>query len=184
MSLSLLPNALTLFRMVAVAPLVHWLWVGAYQAAFILAVLAGISDLLDGYLARRFHWITRFGGILDPLTDKFFLVSTAGVLAVLGYFPWWLFTLVMLRDLVIIGGAFYYHYRVTRISRADPTPLSKLNTLLQILLIVGIMWGLAYGGAVQNWVGGLIYVVAASTVASGLQYVIVWSRKAREHDDP
>jgi cardiolipin synthase len=106
------------------------------------------------------------------------------VLAVLGYFPWWLFTLVMLRDLVIIGGAFYYHYRVTRISRADPTPLSKLNTLLQILLIVGIMWGLAYGGAVQNWVGGLIYVVAASTVASGLQYVIVWSRKAREHDDP
>lgn len=181
MNLSLLPNALTLLRMFAVGPVVYWLWVGAYRAAFILAVLAGISDLLDGYLARRFNWISRFGGALDPLTDKFFLISTAGMLTLLGQFPWWLFTLVILRDGLIIAGAFYYHYRVTRIAWADPTRLSKLNTFLQILLVTGLMWGLAFAGAEQRWVQGLVYVVAASTLASGLQYVIIWSLKAREH---
>jgi len=180
MSLSLLPNALTLFRMISVGPIVYWLYTGAYRAAFILAVLAGISDLLDGFLARRYGWVTHFGGVLDPLTDKLLLVSTTVMLAWLGFLPWWLVILIVGRDLVIIGGAFYFHHRVTRITQSEPTRLSKINTFLQILLIVSVMMGLAFQGTVQPWMGGLIYLVAASTLASGIQYVVIWSLKARQ----
>ena len=179
MSLRLLPNILTLFRMVAVIPIVYWLLQAKYTAAFVMAVLAGVSDLLDGYLARRFGWMTHFGGVLDPLTDKLLLVSTVLTLAWLGQLPWWLVILVVLRDLVIILGGLYYHYRIARITESRPTMLSKWNTLLQILLVVSIMLVLAYPPAAGSWIQGLIYLTAATTLASGAQYVAIWSGKAR-----
>ena len=98
--------------MLSVGPIIYWLLTGSYTAAFILAVFAGISDLLDGYLARKFGWITHFGGVLDPLTDKLLLVSTTLTLAWLGYLPWWLVFLVVLRDLIIVLGGLYYHYQI------------------------------------------------------------------------
>ena len=181
MSLHLLPNFLTLFRMVSVGPIVYWLFTGSYRAAFVLCVFAGISDLLDGYLARRFGWMTHFGGVLDPLTDKLLLVSTTLTLAWLGYLPWWLVGLVVLRDIVIVLGGFYYHYRVAQITSAEPTILSKWNTLLQILLVVTVMLGLAFpawSGPFSTW---LVYVVAITTIASGTQYVSIWALRARKH---
>jgi cardiolipin synthase len=181
MSLRLLPNALTLFRMIAVGPIVYWLFTGQYRAAFILGVFAGISDLLDGYLARRFGWVTHFGGVLDPLTDKLLLVSTTLTLAWLGFLPWWLVILVVIRDLVIVSGGYYYHYRVVKITDAQPTNLSKWNTFLQILLIVLVMLGLAFPLWSGPWTDWLIYLVAITTVASGIQYVVIWSLKARKH---
>jgi cardiolipin synthase len=182
MSLRLLPNALTLFRMIAVGPIVYWLFTGQYRAAFILGVFAGISDLLDGYLARRFGWVTHFGGVLDPLTDKLLLVSTTLTLAWLGFLPWWLVILVVIRDLVIVSGGYYYHYRVVKITDAQPTNLSKWNTFLQILLIVLVMLGLAFPLWSGPWTDWLIYLVAITTVASGIQYVVIWSLKARKHN--
>ncbi len=182
MSLRLLPNALTIFRMIAVGPIVYWLFTGQYRAAFILGVFAGISDLLDGFLARRFGWVTHFGGVLDPLTDKLLLVSTTLALAFLGFLPWWLVVLVVLRDLVIVSGGYYYHYRVTKITTAQPTNLSKWNTFLQILLIVLVMLGLAFPQWSGPWTDWLVYLVAITTVASGIQYVVIWSNKARKHN--
>jgi cardiolipin synthase len=179
MSLRLLPNTLTLFRMVAVAPIVYWLLAGWYRAAFLLAVLAGISDLLDGFLARRFGWITPFGRVLDPLTDKFFLVSTTVTLAWLGQLPWWLVALIVLRDLVIVCGGYYYHYRIARIVSAEPTTLSKWNTFAQVLLIVTVLLGLAFPAWQGPWTDGLVAVVALTTLASGFQYVVIWSGRAR-----
>ncbi len=179
MSLRLLPNILTLFRMFAVGPIVYWLMKGEYLAALVLGIFAGISDLLDGFLARRFGWITHFGGVLDPLTDKLMLVSITLTLAWLGELPWWLVGLVVLRDLVIVTGGFYYHYRVARIIRAEPTALSKGNTLLQILLVIAVMLGLAFPAWQGRWVDALIYAVAFTTMASGVQYVLVWSARAR-----
>lgn len=181
MSLRLLPNALTLFRMLAVGPIVYWLLTGEYTAALVLAVFAGISDLLDGYLARRFGWMTHFGGILDPLTDKFLLVSTTLTLAWLGQLPWWLVLLVVLRDLVIICGGLYYHNFITPIVNSFPTALSKWNTLMQIVLIVVAMLGLVFPQTVGPWNLWLIYVVAITTIASGVQYVLIWSLRARRH---
>jgi len=181
MSLRLLPNALTLFRMLAVAPIVYLLLSGRFRLALVLAVFAGISDLLDGYLARRFGWMTHFGGVLDPLTDKLLLVTTTLTLAWLGHLPWWLFGLVVLRDLVIVCGGFYYHYRIARIVTAEPTTLSKWNTFAQILLVVGVMLGLAVPETRGPWTDWLVAVVAVTTVASGIQYVMIWSGRARRH---
>jgi cardiolipin synthase len=181
MRLSLLPNVLTLLRMLAVGPLVYCLLTGRYQIAFVLAVFAGISDLLDGYLARRYGWMTHFGGVLDPLTDKFLLVSTTLTLAWLEQLPWWLVLIVVLRDLVIVGGGLYYHYLVARITAARPTLLSKWNTFGQILLIVCVMLKLAFPYFSGPWIHWLIYAVAATTIASGIQYVVTWSLRARRH---
>ncbi len=181
MSLRLLPNVLTLFRMLAVGPIVYWLLTGDHVAALVLAIFAGVSDLLDGYLARRFGWMTHFGGVLDPLTDKLLLVSTTLTLAWLGQLPWWLVSLVVLRDIVIICGGLIYHNFITPIVNSHPTALSKLNTLVQIVLIVAAMLGLAFPATLGPWNQWLIYTVALTTTASGVQYVVIWGLKARQH---
>ena len=179
MKLHLLPNLLTLFRMFSVGPIVYWLLTGQYRAAFVLAMFAGVSDLLDGYLARRYGWMTHFGGVLDPLTDKLLLVSASLTLAWMGQLPWWLVALVVTRDLVIILGGLYYHFLIARITGSTPTIFSKWNTLLQILLIVSVMFGLAYPQWAGPWTGALIYIVAVTTVLSGIHYVVLWSVRAR-----
>lgn len=180
MSLRLLPNALTLFRMIAVVPIVYWLLTGKYQAAFILALLAGLSDLLDGFLARRFGWLTHYGGVLDAWADKLLLVSATLTLAWLGHLPWWLAGLILIRDLVIICGGYYYHFFIERITVTRPTLISKWNTLFQILLVVTAMLGLAYPQWSGPWTTWLVYLTAATTLASGVQYVVIWSGKASQ----
>ncbi len=180
MSLRLLPNTLTLFRMLSVGPVVYLLLTGHYRAAFVVVFCAGISDLLDGYLARRFGWMTHFGGILDPLADKLMLVTVSITLAWLGYLPAWLVVLMVLRDLLIVGGAWYFHYYVAPITAASPSLLSKWNTLFQILLVVVVMGSLAFGVIDGYWTSGLISIVAVTTFLSGAQYVLVWSKRASD----
>lgn len=183
MSLHLLPNTLTLFRMLSVGPIVFCLLTGRYRSAFLLAFCAGISDLLDGFLARRFGWMTHFGGVLDPLADKLMLVCTSMTLAWLGYLPVWLVALMVFRDLLIVCGGLYFHHRVARITTAIPSMLSKWNTLFQITLVVSVMLALAFPGLAGQWTSAwtdaLVLVVAITTLLSGLQYVLVWSAKAR-----
>jgi cardiolipin synthase len=180
MSLSLLPNVVTIFRMILVGPIVYTLLVGEYKIAFYLAMAAGVSDLLDGFLARRFGWMTHWGGVLDPLADKLLLVSTTLTLAWLEYLPWWLVGLIVLRDVVIVTWGYYHHFRIARLATAVPTPFSKWNTLCQILLVVSVMLGLAYPQTAGPWNDWLVYLTAATTLASGLQYAVIWSRRARQ----
>jgi cardiolipin synthase len=177
--LHLLPNTLTLFRMLSVGPIIYFLLTGRYRSAFLVALCAGISDLLDGFLARRFGWMTHFGGILDPLADKLLLVTVSITLAWLGHLPVWLVCLMVLRDLLIIAGAWYFHNRVARITSATPSTLSKWNTLFQIMLVVCVMLVLAFPQFDAPWMGWLIGIVAVTTVLSGAQYVWVWSARAR-----
>jgi cardiolipin synthase len=178
MRLDLLPNTLTLFRILSVGPIVFLLLTGSYRSAFVVAFCAGISDLLDGYLARRFGWMTHFGGVLDPLADKLMLVSTSITLAWLGFLPPWLVALMVLRDLLIICGAWYFHNYVARITKATPSTLSKWNTLFQIMLVVCVMLALAFSGFDGPWINWLIVIVALTTALSGAQYVMVWTAKA------
>ncbi len=178
MSLHLLPNALTLFRILSVGPIVYLLLTGSYRSAFVVTFFAGISDLLDGFLARRFGWMTHFGGVLDPLADKFMLVATGITLAWLGFLPVWLVALMVLRDLLIVGGGLYFHHWVERLSPTTPSKLSKWNTLFQILLVVCVMLSLAFSGFDGPWINVLIVIVTVTTVLSGGQYVMVWSAKA------
>jgi cardiolipin synthase len=179
MSLSLLPNVLTLFRMVSVGPIIYCLLTGRFRAAFLVALFAGVSDLLDGFLARRFGWMTHFGGILDPLADKLLLVCVSLTLAWLGFLPFWLVALMVFRDLLIVSGGLYFQHRVARITDARPTNLSKWNTLFQIMLVVCVMLGLAFPATSGPWTAWLIAIVAFTTMASGAQYVAIWSLKAR-----
>ena len=179
MSLRLLPNVLTIFRMIVVAPIVFCLFTEQYRFAFYLAMAAGVSDLLDGFLARRFGWMTHWGGVLDPLADKFLLVSTTLALAWLGHLPWWLVGLIVLRDVIIVSAGYYYHFRIARLATAVPTQFSKWNTLCQILLVVSVMLGLAFPRWSGPWITWLVYLTAVMTLATGLHYAVVWWLKAK-----
>ncbi len=180
-----LPNILTVFRILAVIPLVYWLLTGSYFHALVLAFVAGFTDLLDGLLARKFNWTSRFGKILDPLADKLMLVSLTLVLAYIGEFPLWLAVLVLARDVVIVVGGVAYQRWIGPVD-VSPFRLSKWNTALQILLVLFVVLRL---NAYQIDLAGveligftesiLIWVVAITTALSGLQYITVWGARAR-----
>lgn len=178
MSWSALPNALTLFRGIAVVPIVWWLVTSQFTNALWLTLAAGLSDALDGLLARKFGWVSEWGGVLDPLADKLLMVSVAGALAWIGEFPWWLLAVVILRDIVIIGGGTWYHRHVERFEAA-PTLLSKLNSVLLVALLLTIMLRLAYPAVSDVWERWLLIAVVITTISSGVHYVILWSRKTR-----
>lgn len=172
-----LPNIITVLRMASVVPLAWLLLEGRYVAALWLAFVAGASDAVDGFLAKRFGWVSHLGGVLDPLADKLLLFAGYVVLAIQGYVPVWLVVLVVARDVVIVAGATAFHYLVRPVN-AEPTLLSKLNTCVQIAQVLVVLVSLAYGWTSQILLESLIWIVAVTTAASGLQYVIVWGRRA------
>jgi len=174
-----LPNGITIFRILAVIPLVWLLMLDRYPAALWLAFVAGLSDALDGYLAKRFGWVSRIGGILDPLADKFLLVCCVVVLALKGHLPIWLVWLVLGRDLLIVAGATAYNFLVERVEHAEPSLLSKLNTCVQIALVLLVLVELAHGWGLR-WIDPLVATTALTTVVSGAHYVWIWGRKAWE----
>ncbi|MEA3302469.1 MAG: CDP-alcohol phosphatidyltransferase family protein [Pseudomonadota bacterium] len=179
MNLRQLPNTISIFRVVLVFPIIYLLLNHQYQQTLVLFVIAGVSDGVDGFLAKHYGWQTWLGGVLDPLADKFLLVSCFIALAWMGMLSWWLVALVMVRDVVIIAGATYYYFRVDRID-AQPTFLSKFNTVSQIGLVVVVI--LSEIVSLPSWlVTTMIIFVALTTVSSGLDYVVAWSRRAQKH---
>jgi cardiolipin synthase len=171
-----IPNVISVFRILLVIPIILLMLREEYAQALILFAVAGFSDGLDGFLAKRFQWQTWIGGVLDPLADKLLLVSTFLALGWLGRLPWWLVGLVFLRDLVIVAGALTYHYRIGKVN-AEPTIISKVNTFLQILLVLVVILAQIFA-LPAPLVTLLIYLVAVTTVISGLDYVIKWGRRA------
>ncbi len=172
-----IPNAITILRILLVIPIMVFLAKKEYGTVLVLFVVSGLSDGLDGYLARRFRWQTRLGSLLDPLADKFMLVGIYLILGWNGLMPWWLVGLVFLRDLVIVTGATAYHYFCRNLIM-EPTLLSKLNTVLQIVLGLLVIVA-AIGPWIPAWViQALIVLVAVSTVWSGFDYVWRWGRRA------
>ncbi len=174
-----IPNLISVLRILLVAPIVWLLLHGSYRGAMLLFLVAGLSDALDGFLARQFNWRSHLGGILDPLADKILLVSVYLCLGWLGVLPQWLVALVILRDLVIVGGALAYHLTVARLD-AEPSFISKINTALQILLALLVVYDRGFGGVSGGVLQVMVMAVAFTTLASGVDYVVSWSRKARE----
>jgi len=167
------PNILTLLRLLAAPFLVILLKEGAYQQALVLFVLAGISDGLDGYIAKRFGFVSRLGAILDPLADKVLIISTYVMLTLLGDLPFWVLIIVGFRDLVIIGGYLILD-QLYQIVQMSPSRISKLNTFTQIFLVIVVLLQQSGG-----WVGHItvnlgIACVVITTIASGIHYVWVW----------
>jgi len=172
-----IPNIISIFRIGIVPAVVVALIYEQYKLALLLFAVAGISDGLDGYIAKRFNFISRLGSILDPLADKLLLVSTYITLGWLGLLPLWLVMLVIGRDILILLGAFAYH-RVFGFYEMAPSWISKTNTFFQIVLglaVVLIASGVNFPD-ILLWI--LIYVVTATTIMSGIGYVWTWGSRA------
>ena len=177
MNLSALPNAICIGRMLLIVPIALALHRGAYNLALGLFVVAGMSDALDGYLAKRFGWTSELGGILDPLADKLLLITMFVVLTLAGQIPVWLAATVIGRDVLIVGGAVAYRLH-TGALRGEPTRISKLNTLLQLCYVLTVIAADAWPAVPAP----LILLTGAgtflTTVVSGLDYVLTYARRA------
>lgn len=173
-----LPNTLTVLRMALVVPLAWMIRETRYDEAVVVAAIAGLTDALDGFLAKRFRWQSWLGGVLDPIADKLMLVACFVTLGLVGAHPDWLTGLVVGRDVVIVAGAVAWHNLIGRI-HAQPTRLSKLTTVVQIVYVLAQLLHLSHWLELPlRLLEVLIVLTAVLTVASGLQYVVVWSRKA------
>ena len=179
MRLAWLPNAITFARMALAVPLALVILDGDYGTALVIALVAGGSDAVDGWLAKRFGWDSWLGGVLDPVADKLMLVAAFVALTLQDESPVWLFVLVAGRDLVIVAGAVAYHNLVGRLD-AKPTRISKLTTLVQIVYVLALLAHLTPALDLPPALRTAILVAAAMvTVASGLDYVVRWGLKAR-----
>lgn len=177
MKRSQIPNLITLSRILLTIPVGWALLNDRFELALVLFAIAGISDGVDGFLAKHYGWTSWIGGILDPLADKLLLTLSFVLLGYLGLVPFWLVAITVLRDVVILFGALYYHFKVERLI-ADPRLLSKIHTTVQIVLVLAVVYGAAYG-ALADWVIDLgVFIVLATTLASGLDYVVIWTRRA------
>lgn len=176
-----IPNIISILRIIAVAPIVYLLVLEEYGWAMIIFALAGASDALDGFLAKQFDWRSHLGGILDPLADKVLLVCCFLVLGWQGLLPIWLVVVVILRDLVIVTGALLYNYRVETL-HAAPLLVSKLNTLVQILLVVMVIMNAGPVHLPAGLIDAMIQACFVTVLVSGSQYVWTWGQKAsRRH---
>lgn len=174
------PNAITILRVLLIPVLVYFLARQAFTYAFLVFLASGLSDLLDGFLARRFNQFSRFGAALDPLADKLTMLCAAVGLAWHGLIPLWLMLAIILRDLIIVSGAVAYHFVVGRVEMA-PTLLGKANTLLEFAVIGMVLANAAAVVDTSAWLAPLFILVFLSIAASGAQYVWVWGRKAAHH---
>jgi len=172
-----LPNIISMLRLVAVAPVVYLLALEQFGWGLLLFALAGLSDGVDGFLAKKYGWQSRLGGILDPLADKALLIGCYLVLGVMALIPLWLTLAVVLRDLIIVCGGLLYHHLVAHV-RATPSFLSKINTLVQILLVVAVIANAGPLPLPGFWIETLIWICLTTTLLSGLLYVVVWGRMA------
>ncbi|MGH8494557.1 MAG: CDP-alcohol phosphatidyltransferase family protein [Gammaproteobacteria bacterium] len=178
MNLSVLPNAICVMRMLLIVPILWTLEAGAYELALALFAIAGFSDGLDGFLAKRFGWRSELGGLLDPLADKLLLVSVFLAVTLLGLVPAWLTSFVIGRDVLIVFGAIAYQYFVGPV-HGRPTAVSKLNTILQLLFILVTVAHAAYAWPADSLVTVLGAGVFVTTVVSGIDYVWTWGLRAR-----
>ena len=170
-----LPNLISLGRLLLV-PLAIWLILGGrYGVAFWVFVAAGVSDALDGFVAKRFDRRTRLGALLDPVADKALLVSVYVTLGLAHQLWTSLVILVVFRDVMIVGG-FLLIQAIVAPKHYDPLYISKINTGLQIALVAFVLARLGLGTASSMVDGLLSLAVAVTTVLSGLSYFVRWAR--------
>ena len=172
-----IPNLITGLRILLVPPFLWLLLQERYGLALLLFVIAGVSDALDGFLAKHYGWTSELGGILDPIADKLLLLGALLVLGWLRELPAWLVALAILRDAVIVAGAISYHLLIERV-RGEPLPSSKLNTLLQLILVFAVIVHYGLLPLPPALLDGLIYLNALTLLWSGTAYVRQWGRRA------
>nr|VFJ42383.1 MAG: cardiolipin synthase [Candidatus Kentron sp. DK]VFJ45423.1 MAG: cardiolipin synthase [Candidatus Kentron sp. DK] len=174
-----IPNLITGLRLLLTPPVVLLLIFEEYWLALGIFFVAGISDGVDGFLAKRYGWKTRLGSVLDPLADKILLLATFITLGWLSLVPLWLVVLIILRDAAIVGWAAAYQALTQRLE-VHPNLFSKINTVAQILLALSVMF---FQEIDIPWSGlktTLIILVLVTTLLSGTIYLIEWAKKTKE----
>jgi cardiolipin synthase len=170
-----IPNLITLARILSVPIMVWAIAASEMRLAFVLFVAAGISDAVDGFLAKRFGMATKLGAYLDPLADKTLLVSIYATLGISGAIPRWLVILVVSRDVMIVG-AVMLSWLVGRPVVVKPLLVSKLNTAAQIVFLGLVLGSLGFDVDLGIGLTVAMYVVAALTLISVGAYVREWVR--------
>jgi cardiolipin synthase len=177
-----LPNLISLARLLMV-PLNIWLMViGEWKPAFALFCTAGLSDAVDGFIARRFGAETRLGRYLDPVADKCLLVAVFVTLGLQDAVPVWLVILIVSRDLMIVGGVLLF-YVLNHPFEERPLVSSKINTGVQIVLAALVMAGLAFEiPHIALYIEVLVIVAGVTAMVSGSAYLIDWIRRINVTD--
>jgi cardiolipin synthase len=169
------PNLITLARLCAVPAAVWLMLQHRLDIAFLVFVGAGISDAVDGWLARVWNARSALGAMLDPIADKALLVSVYVTLAAIGVLPDWLAILVVFRDLLIVGGVIFL-WVLGIPTRIRPLMVSKANTFAQIALAALALLLAGFHLAAPGLLDAMIWLVAATTFASGAAYVVQAAR--------
>lgn len=177
-----IPNSITLTRMVMVPVLVWLMLIDEMGLAFGLFILLGLSDALDGLIAKQFNLVTTLGRYLDPLADKVLLISIYLTLGFKDALPIWLVILVISRDALILGGTIFNYVMGNKVT-VQPSLISKANTFLQICLAALVLAQLGPGLDARMVIDGLVYLVGVTTFLSGCGYLVVWSRSLDEPSD-
>lgn len=168
-----LPNFITILRFLMAPAVVYALLLGAMMPAFIIFIIAGISDGVDGFIARQFNQQSELGAYLDPIADKLLLVTVFIMLAILGFLPQWLVVLVVSRDVLIVIAVILSSVMAQPV-KVNPLFVSKANTAFQIALASVVMAELAFEVTFGDLRLILIYCVAALTILSAAAYLRVW----------
>ena len=175
-SLVTLPNLITMARLCAV-PATVWLILNSrLDLAFWLFVAAGVSDAVDGWVARVRNARSALGAILDPMADKLLLVCVFITLAAIGVLPDWLAILVVFRDLVIVGGVLVL-WVLGQPPKIRPLFVSKANTVAQIALAALALLLAGFGLRADGLLAAAVWTVAGTTFASGAAYVAAALRR-------
>jgi cardiolipin synthase len=166
-------------RILLIVPILELIMRDQFAFALMLFIIAGFSDGLDGYLAVRFKWQSRLGGLLDPVADKLLMAGLFITLAYSGMIPVWLATIVIARDVIIISGATAYNFLIRPVP-GEPTKISKLNTALELIFLFFVLSQAAYG-----WPNDITLTVTGASIlvtvfVSGIDYIVSWSRRAKE----
>ena len=176
MYLKAIPNLISIIRIIPIIPVLLLIYDESYDLALFLFLLAGLSDALDGYLAKKFDWRTRVGALLDPVADKLLVAGTFIILTWLGLIPFWLAAIVVSRDIIIALGVFIYSF-VYEPFHGEATKISKINTFLEILYVLMVLSYEAF-----YWPSSTVIIITGSAVfvtvfISGLDYIMSWIRR-------
>ena len=178
MSFSILPNAISIIRIILTVPIVIALLKEHYLLTLLLFLVAGISDALDGWIAKQFSLQSRLGSILDPIADKVLLTCTFITLYWIEILPLWILMIIFVRDVIIIAGALGYFLGEEGSDNdlLEPSLISKVNTVLQIALVIYLLVIQLYIG-IDGFQDMILIIVATSTALSGADYGLLWVKK-------
>lgn len=177
-----IPNALTLIRLLLIAPFLICLFHKQFDYVLYIFLIAGFTDALDGWLARGFSWQSDVGKMFDPFADKLLITTSFISLALLHVLPWWLVILIFARDFtIVIGVVSWYLWIPQKEPDLQPSFISKINTVFQLILVMLCLFDLAFGLRVPILIPIFISLAALTTSISFFDYVWTWGKKACQY---